>query len=298
MGFAANTFSQTDRLTQIQEATDLSARVIKLYNEKKFEEAIPLAQKAIEIRKAVLNPNDPAIAAALINLGELYLATKKDEDAEATLKEALSIVESQTSAEQLTISRLLDSLAYIRIRKRDYPAAEPLLLRSLEIRENQLGRTDPLTVEAMKNYACLEIRNSPAEPRKDKDAKLSEAEIAKKSIKMRADCWLYGFEQDCETHSYVPRPDIARVLNGRAVRLVTPSYPSQAREKHLSGRVFVAVRIDESGNVSAAKSVCGGHVELNSVGISAARSSKFAPTSVNGKPTSVNGIIIYNFVSQ
>jgi tetratricopeptide (TPR) repeat protein len=299
IAFVTNVSSQTDRAKQVQEASDLSAQVVKLYAEKKFDEAVPLAQKAVEIRKAILTPNDPAIATALINLGELYLVTKKDRDAEEMLKEALSIVESQGSPEQMTISRLLDNLAYLRIRKHDFPAAEPLLLRSLKIQEEQLGPTNARTIEAMKDYACLEIRNALPEPRKDKDeTKLSDAEIEKRSIKMRADCWLYGFDQDCEKHSYVQRHETMKVLNGQAVRLMTPPYPIEARQKHLSGRVFVAVRIDELGNVSAAKSVCGGYAELNAVGVIAARSSKFTPTSVNGKLIYVNGIIIYNFVAQ
>ena len=300
LGIVANAFSQVDRAKQMQEAGDLSAQVIKLYTEKKFDEAVPLAQKAVEIRKAILTPNDPAIATALVNLGELYLVTKKDREAEASLKEALSILDAQSSPEQMTLSRLLDNLAYLRIRKHDFQGAEPLLLRSLKIQEEQLGPTHARTIEAMKDYACLEIRNALPEPRRDKDeSRLSDAEIQKRSIKMRADCWLYGFDQDCEKHSYVQRHDnITNVLNGKAVRLMTPPYPIDARQKQLSGRGFVAVRIDELGNVSAAKSVCGGYAELNAVGVVAARSSKFTPTSINGKPTYVNGIIIYNFVAQ
>ena len=291
--------SQTDQAKELAEADDLSAQVAKLYEQKQFAQAIPIAQKVIAIRKARLKPSDPAITSALINLGELYLATKREAEAETVFREALTISESTDNPQLLTSSRLLDALAYIRVRKHDYAAAEPLLLRSLQIQETQQGRTDPRTVEAMKDFACLELKNVPMDSAKSKDnSQLSEEEIAKRSIKMRADCWLYGFDQDCDQQTYKHRSDAPKVLNGRAVRLITPPYPAAARNQRFSGKAYVAVRIDEAGNVSEARSVCGGYAELNAVSVVAARASTFTPTSINGKPTHVNGIIVYNFVAQ
>src|ERR1051326_3626430 len=42
------------------------------------------------------------------------------------------------------------------------------------------------------------------------------------------------------------------VLNGKAIRLVTPPYPAIARSAHASGQVVVQVLIDENGNVISA----------------------------------------------
>jgi outer membrane biosynthesis protein TonB len=87
------------------------------------------------------------------------------------------------------------------------------------------------------------------------------------------------------------------VLNGRAIRLVTPTYPKIARAAHASGPVNVQVLIDDEGKVIAAHAVSG-HPLLFGAAVAAARESEFTPTTFKGEPACVNGIIVYNFVSQ
>lgn len=95
-----------------------------------------------------------------------------------------------------------------------------------------------------------------------------------------------------------PRAPISGgVLNGKAVRLVQPSYPAIARQAHASGTVVVQVLIDENGNVISAHAVSG-HPLLQAVAVAAARASKFSPTKLSGQPVKVNGVIQYNFVAQ
>lgn len=95
-----------------------------------------------------------------------------------------------------------------------------------------------------------------------------------------------------------PRAPISGgVLNGRAVRLVTPPYPAIARSAHASGSVQVQVLIDENGNVISAHAVSG-HPLLQAAAVAAARASKFSPTKLSGQPVKVNGVIVYNFVAQ
>jgi TonB family protein len=83
-----------------------------------------------------------------------------------------------------------------------------------------------------------------------------------------------------------------------ALRLYQPGYPSEARRKGLSGEVFVAVLIDENGNVIAASPVCGGPRELNLAGLVAARLSKFSVTKVDDQPVRVTGLIVYRFIAN
>jgi protein TonB len=87
------------------------------------------------------------------------------------------------------------------------------------------------------------------------------------------------------------------VLNGKAIRLVTPPYPAIARSAHASGAVQVQVLIDENGNVLSATPTSG-HPLLRAAAQAAAMSSKFSPTKLSGQPVKVNGVIIYNFVAQ
>ncbi|MGA9994356.1 MAG: energy transducer TonB, partial [Pyrinomonadaceae bacterium] len=87
------------------------------------------------------------------------------------------------------------------------------------------------------------------------------------------------------------------VLNGKAISLPKPPYPSIARAAHASGTVTVQVTIDENGNVISARAVSG-HPLLQAAAVSAARGARFSPTKLSGQPVKVTGVITYNFVAQ
>lgn len=85
------------------------------------------------------------------------------------------------------------------------------------------------------------------------------------------------------------------VLNGKAITLPKPVYPSAARAVKASGTVSVQVLIGEDGSVITAAAVSG-HPLLRSAAVEAARGAKFAPTRLAGNPVKVSGVIVYNFV--
>jgi len=87
------------------------------------------------------------------------------------------------------------------------------------------------------------------------------------------------------------------VLNGSAKSLPQPEYPLIARQAGASGSVSVEILVDEGGNVVAAHSVSG-HPLLQAAAVKAARQAAFSPTSLNGEPVMVRGILTYNFVTQ
>jgi TonB family protein len=85
------------------------------------------------------------------------------------------------------------------------------------------------------------------------------------------------------------------VVNGKALSLPRPGYPSMARAVLASGSVSVFVTIDETGKVIAARAIKG-HPLLREVSEAAAKQARFTPTMVAGQPVKVTGIIIYNFM--
>jgi TonB family protein len=84
------------------------------------------------------------------------------------------------------------------------------------------------------------------------------------------------------------------VLNGRALRLVRPSYPSGQRTR-IAGFVRVLVIIDENGKVISAKPVSGNAI-FYAEAVRAARQSTFPPTLICGEAIRVSGTITFNFV--
>jgi outer membrane biosynthesis protein TonB len=93
----------------------------------------------------------------------------------------------------------------------------------------------------------------------------------------------------------IPKQIEGGVLQGKAVSLPKPAYPSAARAVRAEGTVSVRVLIDEDGNLFAARAVAG-HPLLRSVSVGAACGARFAPTRLSGQPVKVSGIITYNFV--
>ena len=84
---------------------------------------------------------------------------------------------------------------------------------------------------------------------------------------------------------------------GHAIELPKPRYTPLARAAHVSGQVLVQLLIDVDGTVIDAVAVSG-HPLLYGVSVEAAKSSKFSPTKLAGKPVKVTGVIAYNFNSQ
>lgn len=85
------------------------------------------------------------------------------------------------------------------------------------------------------------------------------------------------------------------VINGKAISLPRPLYPSKARPTRAQGVVTVNVLIGEDGNVLLAGAVKG-HPLLRGVAVEAACAAKFSPTLLQGEPVKVSGVITYNFM--
>jgi TonB family protein len=81
---------------------------------------------------------------------------------------------------------------------------------------------------------------------------------------------------------------------GKAIKLPKPAYPPAARSKRVSGAVSVRIVVDENGKVFTAEAV-GGHPLLRPAGVEAACRASFSPTSIEGKPVRVTGVVTYNF---
>jgi TonB family protein len=92
-------------------------------------------------------------------------------------------------------------------------------------------------------------------------------------------------------------PIDAGVVNGKAISLPWPAYPSSAKVARASGPVKVLVTIDETGKVIAARAISG-HSLLRESSEAAAREARFEPPMISGKPVKLTGILIYNFMEQ
>jgi TonB family protein len=81
----------------------------------------------------------------------------------------------------------------------------------------------------------------------------------------------------------------------KAIILVKPGYPENAKGIGAEGKVRVEIEIEELGNVVSAKAVSG-HPSLYEAAQNAALKSKFNTPNVNGQKTKVSGYLNYNFL--
>lgn len=92
-------------------------------------------------------------------------------------------------------------------------------------------------------------------------------------------------------------PIMGGVLNGKALTLGRPEYPSAARANYDQGQVRVQILIDEFGRVLKAEAISG-PTTLREAAVRAAFKSRFTPTRLMGQPVKVSGVIVYNFIAQ
>lgn len=84
------------------------------------------------------------------------------------------------------------------------------------------------------------------------------------------------------------------VLQGKAVRKVSPPYPSMGKAVRAQGAVQVQVTISEEGRVIEAYAI-NGHPLLREASVQAARQWIFTPTTLSNVPVKVQGILTFNF---
>ncbi len=95
----------------------------------------------------------------------------------------------------------------------------------------------------------------------------------------------------------VPKVISKGVINGEALSLPKPTYPSIAKQLRIQGMVSVQILIDEAGKVISAK-VVSGNPSLATAARQAAMEARFSPTRLSNQPVKVSGVITYNFVLQ
>ncbi|WP_437521858.1 tetratricopeptide repeat protein [Sorangium sp. So ce726] len=139
----------------LEEAERLNRRIIELERAGRYDEAIPLARRALQLREEALGPEHPDVATSLNNLAFLLHAKGDYAAAELLVRRALAIWEKALGPEHPDVATSLNNLAALLQTKGDYAAAEPLYRRALAIREKVLGPEHPHVANSLNNLAVL-----------------------------------------------------------------------------------------------------------------------------------------------
>ena len=134
----------------------LNRRVVELYQQGKYKEAIPLAEELVTLRKHAKGDEDPDTARSLNNLAVLYhviWATMPKPN--RCSKRLWRFAKKSLAAEHPDTATSLNNLAVLYQTMGDYAKAEPLFKEALEIRQKVLGREHPDTALSLNNLAEL-----------------------------------------------------------------------------------------------------------------------------------------------
>jgi tetratricopeptide (TPR) repeat protein/CHAT domain-containing protein len=146
----------TASLAENDDPNALNQQVEQLINQGKYREAIPIAERAIEVAKRTRGPEQPEAAEALNNLGLLFKKIGDYAKAEPLYREALRIRQKDLGPEHPETATSLNDLGVLYEAMGEYAKAEPLLQEALGIRQKVLGREHPDIAASLNSLAVLD----------------------------------------------------------------------------------------------------------------------------------------------
>jgi TonB family protein len=205
-------------------------------------------------------------------VAKLTLVKEKTLQGNAGREYRMTIGDLAGTAEVFATRKRFYSIVYLNTKKDD--AIQEEFLSSFVLPEK--GAAPPAAVAAAEGPVNpTPADTAPAKPAANEEPKPDEAQRPSTEPGKRA-------------------PISAGVLNGKAISLPKPDYPSDAKAAGAEGVVVIQVTIDEQGNVTEARAISGPK-QLQDVSVSAALQAKFSPTLLSGEPVKVTGVLVYNF---
>ena len=303
---------------ELKEAAELTESLVKLFNEKKYDEALKLAKRALEIRERLLPLKDPLVGNSLNNMGEIYIAKRDYGKAKDAYLRLLQHQTERFGADDVILARTLERLGALHYREGENSKAEDAYKRAVAINEKKYG-ADHVEVAhslfALGEFYRARRDFSHGQPAYSRALKTYGKHLGVRSAEFERTRDAYScLGYDTTNHDVFSEINSIRellatpggavqapagaILNGKALSLPRPVYPDAARGRRISGTVIVKIKIDETGTVVSAEDMCGGPPYLSESSVQAAYAARFSPTKLSGKPVPVLGVIQYRFVAR
>jgi TonB family protein len=173
---------------ELAEADRLGAQVVELYARRKFDEALPLAERALALREKALGPDHALVGDALGNVAELLYMMRKHKEAEAAFRRQSAIYEKSPGQVGARASGALHRYVCLlndRERWDDLLAAQKRLFRLDNGFEFDASMTDrPEKNQARAGLIAGRVKVSPAPryPAAARDARVTGAVVMKITV--------------------------------------------------------------------------------------------------------------------
>jgi CHAT domain-containing protein/tetratricopeptide (TPR) repeat protein len=152
VGIIARTQTQAQ---QIAEAQRLNADMERLARERRFAEAIPVAERLLSIIERLFGPDDVGVARLLNNLAGYYKETGNYAQAESSYLRSMAIVERKLGPTNAILAFPLSNLADLYRLMGDYAKAEQYYKRTLNVVDKGPGQKNADVAKALINLAGL-----------------------------------------------------------------------------------------------------------------------------------------------
>ena len=310
-----------DSTAKIDKLKQLNQLVVVKYKEGDMKDATKVAHSALDLTTEIFGTESKETAISSFNLGEIYKARKKYEDAAKYLKQSLAIYQLNAGENESKIAQILESLGVVLTYDGKIDEAEKMIEESIKIAENSFGSEDKKIIPYLKtaNYFYI-FAEKPLEAvsyfarRSNLTSKIYGGESYElENVRDEFDCFVDNFnsnDKDILQKKFYSLISVKNkekkeksdsddqsieggVINGKAISLPKPNYPSGARARGARGKIIVRVLIDVNGDVIRARAICSGDEDLQRASENAAIRAKFKPTLLSGKPVKVTGIISY-----
>ena len=151
--------AQSPGLTSAQQASELAQaeqlkqQVLRLYQQRKYDEAVPLAEESLSIFQRILGDRYLAVADSLVLLALLYAEQDRYKDAESLYIQALGLVEKSTSDQLYPLT--LYKLAILYVKQGRYKEAKPLYGKAFKLYNSLPGEHRPVIVNNLNDLGSL-----------------------------------------------------------------------------------------------------------------------------------------------
>lgn len=298
----------------LEEAARLTAEVVRLYAAGKYDEALPLAERALELREKELGRDDKLVAGALLNLAAVESGLGRFEEARGHYRRAAEAFEKAGDGYARQLILAVEGQARL---ESDVYKAIGLHERALALKEKAFG---PDSAEVARSLFPLGHLSDLGGRRREaasyfrrflevmgKTKAGAEDDVAVAYLRLgciagregkgdEAEDFGRRAEEVFEAVAGKRGPVQGGVINGKAVSKPQPAYPQEAKLARAQGTITVQTLIGETGTVLSACAFGTGHPSLKAASEFAAYRARFTPTLVDGKPVKVRGVITYNFV--
>jgi len=138
---------------RLEEARKLHSQSLILWRAGKFAEAIPVSERALEIRQKELGAEDLDVAASLANVGFIILESGDYEKGIPLLERALKMREKILGFDHLELAVSLKNLGEAYRVLGDFAKAEEFQMRALQIRETNFPANNPNIAASLSGLA-------------------------------------------------------------------------------------------------------------------------------------------------